>query len=191
MNATFATHRARGFTLIEVLVAVIVIAVGLLGIAKIQAAALSSTGVAAMRSLAALEASSLAASMHADRAYWGQGGIAIAPGITITSTGSTFVISDATLAAGGFCEFGGADLTPSCTPAKIAAYDLNKWAAAVGSVLPSPVSTITCSNAVNAPVDCTIQIRWGENAAAINAQGASAAQNAAFNTPTYVLDVEP
>ena len=190
MNARFKARRARGFTLIEVLVAVIVIAVGLLGIAKIQAAALSSTGVAAMRSLAALEASSLAASMHADRAYWGQGGIAVAPNaITVTNTGAAFVISDATLAAGGSCEFGGADVP--CTPAKLAAYDLNKWAVAVGSVLPSPVSTITCSNAVNAPVDCTIQLSWGENAAAINAQGAGAAQGAAFNSPIYVLDIEP
>ena len=184
MNAAIAQRRARGFTLIEVLVAMIVIAIGLLGIAKIQAVALSSTGVASMRSLAALQASSLAASMHADRAYWGQGGIAVVP---ITITGLT--ISDVTLAAGGNCDFGGADAP--CTPAKLAAYDVNKWAVAVNAVLPGAVSTISCSNNVNAPVDCTIQVSWGENAVAINAQGTSVTAGVAFNTPTYVLNVEP
>jgi len=184
VKPTATARRTRGFTLIEVLVAVIVIAIGLLGIAKIQAVALSSTGVASMRSLAALEASSLAASMHADRAYWGSGAIA-AP---ITVTGLT--ISNAALVTAGQCEFGGADLP--CTPTKLAAYDLNKWAAAVNAVLPNAVSTITCSTVVNAPIDCTIQISWGENSVAINAQGASAAAGtAAFNTPTYVLNVEP
>jgi len=182
VNAGISARRARGFTLIEVLVAVIVIAIGLLGIAKIQAVALSSTGVASMRSLAALEASSLAASMHADRAYWTSGGIAVVP---ITVTG--LVISDATLAAGGSCLSGGADAP--CTPAKLAAYDMVNWASAVNNVLPSPVSQITCSN--GPPVDCTIQISWGENAVAINAQGANVAAGAAYNTPTYVLNVEP
>ena len=60
----------RGFTLVEVLVALIIIGVGMLGIAKIQALAYASTGTAALRALAALEASSLAASMRANRGYW-------------------------------------------------------------------------------------------------------------------------
>jgi prepilin-type N-terminal cleavage/methylation domain-containing protein len=39
--------RASGFTLVEVLVALIIIAVGMLGLAKIQALAYASTGIAA------------------------------------------------------------------------------------------------------------------------------------------------
>ena len=44
----------RGFSLIEVLVALIIIGVGMLGIAKIQALSYASTGTAAQRSIAAI-----------------------------------------------------------------------------------------------------------------------------------------
>jgi prepilin-type N-terminal cleavage/methylation domain-containing protein len=75
MRAHRINKGVRGFSLIEVLVALIVVSVGLLGIAKMQAVAYSSTGVASKRSLAAIEAASLASSMHANRAYWAAPGI--------------------------------------------------------------------------------------------------------------------
>jgi type IV pilus assembly protein PilV len=181
-------RRVRGFSLIEVLVTLVVIGVGLLGIAKIQALALSSTGVASQRSIAALEASSLAASMGADRAYWAQGGVAAAPGVTIQG----LAISDPTLSAATDCTTASGANPPQCSPLQVAAYDVQRWAAAVNALLPGAVSTIVCSNIVNTPVDCTIQIAWGENAVAMNAQGTNA-QNAqsTFNVPTYTLFVEP
>ena len=70
MRSSQTRFGARGFSLIEVLVALVVVSIGLLGIAKMQAIAYSSTGVASKRSLAAIEAASLASSMHANRAYW-------------------------------------------------------------------------------------------------------------------------
>jgi len=84
--------RARGFTLLEVMVALVVTSIGLLGIAKLQALAYASTGSASMRSLVALQVAGLAASMHADRGYWS--GNFVATPLTITGT----TISDATLA---------------------------------------------------------------------------------------------
>ncbi len=176
-------RRARGFSLIEVLVSVVIISVGLLGIAKMQALALSSTGVASKRSLAALEASSLAASMHADRAYWASGVAAPAPGFTVTGT----TISDANLAAAQLCTSAGA--AADCSPLQLAAYDVQTWATAVSNLLPNPVSTVICSNAVGVPVSCTIQITWSENIAAINKQGTNTA--AAMTGPSYLLYVEP
>ena len=44
--------RTRGFSLVEVMVAVVVLCVGLLGVAHMQALALSNTTTARMRSLA-------------------------------------------------------------------------------------------------------------------------------------------
>jgi type IV pilus assembly protein PilV len=183
-----ATHTApratRGFTLIEVLVSIVIIGVGLLGIAKMQALAFSSTGVASMRSLAALEASSLAASMHGDRAYWASGIAAPAPGFTITGT----VISDPVLSATvPICTSGTA--TPAdCNTTQMAAYDVNQWAAAVNVLLPNPLTTIQCTNVVGSPVLCTITLTWAENIVALN----NAANNlAGMQAPTYVLYVEP
>ena len=179
--------RDRGFSLFEVMVTLVVLGVGLLGIAKMQALALSSTGVAALRSLAALEASSLAASMRADRAYWAQGGVAPPPtGITVIGT----AISDPVLAAPADCTTTGGVNPPNCAPAKLAAYDLQRWAAVVNGLLPGAASRIICSTTVNAPVDCTIQISWGENAVALFQQGTSTV-GATFNVPTYTLYVEP
>jgi type IV pilus assembly protein PilV len=173
--------RQRGFSLVEILVALVVVSIGLLGVAKIQALAYASTNISSSRSLAAIQAASLASAMRANRAYWSSG---LAPA-SITVTGSK--ISDATLNAAATaddaCRQGGGG---SCTPAVLAAYDLHQWANALNSLLPSPQSDIACPNAT-APVSCTIRITWSEKLVAVNGQGASGAMQA----PTYTLYVEP
>jgi type IV pilus assembly protein PilV len=186
MRITSATapRPARGFTLIEVLVSIVIIGVGLLGIAKMQALAFSSTGVASKRSLAALEASSLAASMHGDRAYWASGVAAPAPGFTIAGT----VISDPNLSLTvPVCT--SATLVPAnCNPTQLAAFDVNRWAQAVSLLLPNPVTTIQCTNVVGSPVLCTVTVTWSENMVAMSNLGNNAA---GMQAPTYVLYVEP
>ena len=183
-----AASGAGGFTLIEVLVALIITAIGLLGIAKIEALAFANTGSASTRSLVAIQAAGLASAMHANRAYWGLG-LAPSP-FTITGT----VISDATLAATATlatdCNFGTAGLAPPCTPAQLAAYDLHIWANALNGLLPgsNPVTTITCAGTL--PVNCTIAVTWSEKTVALNAQAAANTTTATF-APTYILYVEP
>jgi len=176
MHVNFAAAgRSRGFSLVEVMVALIICAVGLLGLAKMESLALSSTGVASTRSLAALQASSLAASMHANRAYWGAGR---APAITTVDSTAANNFSGAAA-----CTVGG---TTACSPDAMAFYDLQQWALALLPLLPGYSATITCSTA-GFPVNCTIQLQWVENAVASNSQ-----QNLAnLQTPTYVVYVEP
>jgi type IV pilus assembly protein PilV len=183
--------KSRGFSLVEVMVALIIVSVGLLGIAKMQALALSSTGTARLRSLAALEAASLAASMHADRAYWAAG--ATAAPITITGTSAGPTISDTTLATITSCTQSGATRPTACTAAQMAAEDLQQWAGGgtvtggLQTLLPNYLATISCENAAGAPVTCTITIQWSEHLVNINKQEAVAAA-----TPSpYVLLVEP
>ncbi|MEP6546516.1 MAG: type IV pilus modification protein PilV [Gammaproteobacteria bacterium] len=177
--------RVRGFTLIEVMVALVITAIGLLGIAKIQALAYASTGSAGVRSLVALQAAGLAASMHANRTYWS--GLA-PPSIVITDT----TISDATLNAAAatvdFCKAGNGN-TP-CNNATLAAADLHAYATTLNTLLQNlnPVTTITCP--AFAPVSCTIQVTWNEHAVSVNKESAAVTTQTTF-APTYMLYVEP
>jgi type IV pilus assembly protein PilV len=179
----------RGFTLIEVLVALIISAIGLLGIAKLQALVFANTGSASARSLVAIQAAGLASAMHANRLYWAAG--AAPSPFTITGP----VISDTTLnttaTALQDCNLTGSTVTLPCSPAVLAAYDLHTWANALNTLMPGsiPVTTITCPPVV-IPVNCTIQITWNEKTVSLNAQATANTTTATF-APTYTLYVEP
>jgi len=181
-----ARAHARGFTLIEVLVALIITAIGLLGIAKIQALAYASTGSASVRSLVALQAAGLAASMHANRGYWATGSAPVPVTISGTTISDATLNSTATSPTACVSGFGG---TP-CATAVLAAFDLHTYATALNAMLgnSNPVTTINCPVAI--PVNCTIQVTWNENAVSINTQGAADTTQTTF-APTYTLYVEP
>ena len=198
-----AGHRggSAGFSLVEVMVAVIVLSVGLLGIARMQSLALSSTSVSSKRSIAAIQAASLAAVMHENRAYWTQGDPAGAL-FTIkgTNVGSAIAIdgnSYTWTGAPALVAVGTPNCTATCTPTQVAAYDLQQWATAVNSVLPNVSTLIKCGTLT--PVSCMVTISWTESAVAANAQQAAAAQAAVGNAaatakiqiPTYTVYIEP
>ena len=180
---------AAGFTLVEVMVSLIIIAVGMLGLAKIQALAYASTGIAGTQSLAALQASSLVSAMRANRNYWS----AVATPFTFTvaaGTINTGTLTDANLANTYDCTSGGANAP--CTPVQLAAYDLNNaangWIKALGAVLPNPSATISCPTpAAGAQLGCSIQITWVENTVSVNSQ----TQGNALSAPTYTVFVVP
>ena len=169
-------RRSTGFSLIEVMVALVITSVGLLGLAKMESLAISSTNVAGSRSIAAIEASSLAAAMHANPGYWAGG---FAPPVTTVSAANNFSAAAPCLTPG----------TSSCAPAAMASYDLQQWAIALQAVLPGYFATITCTTTVsNIPVTCTIQIQWTENAVAANS---SQGNIGSLAQPTYTLFVQP
>lgn len=154
--------RARGFSLVEVLVGLIVISIGLLGVARVQALALSSTGTARTRSMVAFAASSLAATMSADRKYWAA--VAADPAVSVNVTSATVSASDPDLQSP---PAGGCTASSPCTAAgQLAMQDLHDWAVGLQTLLPantSPTATVTCQIVAGNPVTCAINIAWTEN----------------------------
>jgi type IV pilus assembly protein PilV len=185
MKRAAANARSRGFSLVEVMVAVIVICVGLLGIAKMQALSLSNTTTARLRSLAAIEAASLASAMHSNRQYWAN--TALPFNAALSATG-VITSSDAALAAQATATSLTACLGAQCAALPLAAFDLARWSNNMTGMLPNPTATISCpaNPGVNAPPSCTITISWRERSVAINQQ-----QTVALALPTYTLYVEP
>jgi type IV pilus assembly protein PilV len=179
--------RARGFSLIEVLVALIIIGVGMLGIAKIQALAYAGTGTASLRSLAAIEAGSLASSMRANRGYW-----TVAPTPLTINVTTTMTASDGSLTTAANCL----SPAPACTPAQVAGYDLTNWVTALNTLLPSVTGTVNCPTPIpvggyTPPIGCTIQLTWYERNIGVNAQSQVNAQGTAIPPQFYTVYVEP
>jgi type IV pilus assembly protein PilV len=178
--------RAGGFTLIEVMVALIVTTIGLLGIAKVQALAYASNGSASVRSLVATEAAGLASAMRANRAYWAAVPTAVG-GFTVVGT----TISDATLnplAAGStfaanLCAQGGGG---PCVPQTMAANDLHIYGAGLAGLVNNATTTVICP-AGAIPLNCTIQVTWNEKNVAVNTNAAGIAMAAS----SYTLYVQP
>lgn len=184
MTSPAGPARAQGFSLVEVLIALIVLSVGLLGIAKMEALALSSTTVSSRRALAAIEAASLADAMHVNRGYWA----ANAAAVDITLSGTTVTNPPATPPAA--CA--------PCSSAALAAYDLQNWANDLKQMLPNYQATVQCNSST--PVECSIQLQWSEQAVGMNNNQAQATStpasetggtSAAIQNPTYTLYVEP
>ena len=139
--------RQRGVTLIETLVAVVVMSIGLLGIATLFLSSLRDTGSAMWRTRAITLSEDIIERMRANRseaARYDSG---------VTPTGQNHdcaATADMTVPA-------------SCSPQQLAEQDIHEWRARVtDSVigLPSGVARITVSGGT--PADVTVFVQWTE-----------------------------
>jgi type IV pilus assembly protein PilV len=114
ININQQRFRVRGFTIIEVLIAVLVLSLGLLGLAGLQATSLKASTSAAARGQATLLAYDIIDRMRANR------DVALAG--TYDNTAGT-----APTGAGTDCQ------AADCDEDAMAAYDLNQWKCLLGS----------------------------------------------------------
>ncbi|MGB8692538.1 MAG: type IV pilus modification protein PilV [Steroidobacteraceae bacterium] len=130
-------RRAQGFTLVEAMVALVVLAVGMLGIAGLYVTTLRSGGSAIYR----MQAVNLAADL-ADRIRTNRG------------AGASY----AGAAADNNC-YGAASV--DCAPPLMAANDLFVWNQQVAAILPAGAGVVAVAGAA-APFTYTITINWAE-----------------------------
>jgi len=129
----------RGFTLIEVLVTVIILAIGLLGLAGLQLTALKYNHSAYMRSQAIILTNDITDRMRANLDMATAGNYSIALGVVPA------VVS---------CEGVGAN----CSPADVAAADLSDWKQQLAAVLPSGDGAIVQNGSL-----FTITLQWDDS----------------------------
>lgn len=142
--------RTAGFTLLEVLVALLVMAIGLLGLASLQTISIKLNQGSYYRTIATFQAQEIL-----DRARANVSGVD-AGNYLITSSG----------VASGY----GANLTPSpdcstatCTSAQLAMYDLIQWNTANSTLLPEGEGAIDISGRT-----WTVTIQWTEGDQSMN-----------------------
>lgn len=121
-----------GFTLVEVLVTLVILSVGLLGIAALHSASLRNNLDSALRSQASALAADIADRMRANR----------------------------NVALTGAYNLGLGDATPALTGTPtLAQRDLNAWRTLLAQVLPAGNGAVAIDPATDV---CMITVQWGE-----------------------------
>lgn len=176
-NPTFSRdgRTASGFTLIEVLVTIVVVAIGLLGLAGLQISGLRANVSSEARSKATLLASDIIERMRANPL-----GVAAndysAINVTRLANGNCSVATPAKI-----CSNTSTTAAVNCTAAQMATFDEWVWGCGltpaggvqrggVINLLPNGSASVTCTDNDNTDVDpCspgsthTVTISWDEN----------------------------
>jgi len=131
-------HTPHGFTLLEVMIALVIFSIGLLGLAGLQARGLQSNTVAQYRSAAVILAYDMADRLRANPA-----GVANGDYNNRTTVASVPTAN---------C------VTAPCTPAQQADYDYYEWTSLAANQLPSGFGQVTGNGN-----QFTITVMWDEN----------------------------
>lgn len=168
-------RQQRGFTLLEVLIAIVVMAIGILGLAAMQTRSLSQ----GQGSLQASQALALAYD-YADRmranpvaAYAGQYEVPN-PASLPSSSGTS-------------CFASGSTAPGACTTSNLAAYDQSDWLTQVQALLPGGTARVKCADnnacATGAPQTVTITVFWQQRR-----PGGGVIANPTYNCGTSAYD---
>ena len=158
-----AAAAEQGFTLIEVAVAVLVLAVGLLGIAGMQSSGMQATLKSHQRAIAMTQAQDIADRIRANVSALRSKDYAAA--ISSTAPSPDCKTSNNT-----------------CTSPELAATDLYNWQTDNAALLPSGQGSITCADidatttaVYEAGTNCLITVRWDGERSGVTGTGCTAA----------------
>jgi type IV pilus assembly protein PilV len=150
-----SARRSAGFTIIEVAIAMLVLSVGLLGVAGLQATGMRSTYQSHQRSMAMAQARDLADRMRANLAGM---------------RAAEYVKTIPAAPPSPDCESSG----NACNAAQLAKSDLYNWDSMNGQLLPSGQGSVTCTDidpgtpgVLESGTACLVTLRWdGDRTAA-------------------------
>ena len=151
-NKHRSISRPAGFTLVEVLVSIVILSIGLLGIAKLMLFSSRSNDSAYLRSQATELAYEILDNMRANRAE--------------AINGGTYATAKEALAAAPAASC----IAVQCTPTQLALFDVYQWklrldtASVPAGALPSGRGAVTTAT-VNAQTTVTIQVFWDDTVA--------------------------
>lgn len=160
MNTLRKASAQHGFSLLEMLVAIVVFSIGLLGLVMLLTSAIRANHVGMLHSQATFVAESIADRMRAN-----------IPGVWLDAYDGTWTPTNPAAAPANLCGSGS-----PCTPAQVAARDVWAWSRMVGQLLPGGQGTVTCTPQAGRPLPaaavlvsvpvytgtCTIALTWNE-----------------------------
>lgn len=153
--------KQRGLTMVESLVALVVLSVGLLGIAGLYVTSLRTGRTALLRTQAVNLVSDMSDRIRANGR--GRGAYDLA------TYGGAPALHNCVLAA-------------NCSAAELAEYDLARWVANVNDTMPNPVAQLTFTPAAGAglPDQYQILLTWQE-----------ASENFSYQSSAFLIPVNP
>ena len=165
-----ALHKSRGFTLLEVLIALLVFSLGLLGLAGLMIMSVKTNHSAYLRTQATFLAESMADRMRANPlAIWA------------SSYNGSYPASSNDPCAGG----------AACSSTNVAVRDKAIWSQQLTDSLPNAAATIACtpsagivtpSASANPPYNglCTVLITWNESSTQVGGDNGMQTQKFAW-----------
>ena len=160
-----------GFAMLEVLISLLLILIGVLGLAGLQLMSINNTESARYQSLAVMLASNMASEIQANTAYW------------YPTAPANIVVNGAAITGGP--TWASTCTTAACSAPQMAANDLLNWGTAIANTLPGGNATVACTN-VTAPTVCTLTLLWTEkNIALSNPTGSETGQLASGTAQTH------
>lgn len=164
------TNKSSGFTLLEVMISMVIFSVGMLGLAGIQALALTNNNTAYQRTVAMQHSANMADLIRSSNSF----------DETIDSNFAGIVTS-AGSAPSKNCIAD--DTTTTCSTSELAVFDIFHWKQRLASALPSGRGTVVLASSVY-----TITIMWDEKRTGVT--GESCSGDSATDLKCYTIQIQ-